>query len=117
MRRFSICQLSQATRLSIKALRLYADRGLLNPVHIDPESGYRYYASDQLIQAGQIQALRGIGMPLQKIEQFLNAGGNEERILLLDHYAAVLTHTLDQVGLIRSILLAPERSPAQDNAV
>ncbi|MBM4203812.1 MAG: MerR family DNA-binding transcriptional regulator [Gammaproteobacteria bacterium] len=52
MRRFSICQFSQATRLSIKALRLYADRGLLNPVHIDPESGYRYYASDQLIQAG-----------------------------------------------------------------
>ncbi|MBM4203811.1 MAG: GyrI-like domain-containing protein [Gammaproteobacteria bacterium] len=56
-------------------------------------------------------------MPLQKIKQFLNAAGNEERILLLDHYAAVMTHTLDQVGLSRSTLLAPERSPAQDNAV
>jgi len=117
MRRLSIGQFSQATRLSIKALRLYADRGLLTPIHIDPESGYRYYASDQLMRAGLIHALRGIGMPLQKIEQFLNMEGNEARLELLDHHAAALTHTLEQISNIRATLRAPNRPPAQDDSV
>ena len=37
--------------LSIKALRLYDESGLLPPTWIDPESGYRYYAPGQLERA------------------------------------------------------------------
>lgn len=38
-----IGRFSQMSRLSIKALRLYADQGLLAPAWIDPATGYRYY--------------------------------------------------------------------------
>ena len=38
-----IGQFAAASQLSHKALRLYAERGLLPPAWVDPDSGYRYY--------------------------------------------------------------------------
>lgn len=42
------------TRLSIKALRLYDGLGILQPLHIDPQIGYRYHGIDQLPSAREI---------------------------------------------------------------
>jgi len=36
-----IGRFSKMTRLSVKALRLYDENGLLPPAHVDPSSGYR----------------------------------------------------------------------------
>lgn len=44
---------SRLSRLSLKALRLYDSLGLLPPVWVDAESGYRYYAAEQLERAKQ----------------------------------------------------------------
>ena len=41
----SIGAFAQRTRLSHKALRLYAELGLLPPARIDPETGYRFYGA------------------------------------------------------------------------
>jgi len=40
-----IGRFSEMTCLSETALRLYDENGLLLPAHVDPSSGYRYYAS------------------------------------------------------------------------
>ena len=56
-----------AARLSPKALRLYAEQGLLVPAGVDPATGYRYYAADQLPRARLIARLRGLGLPLARI--------------------------------------------------
>jgi DNA-binding transcriptional MerR regulator len=56
-----------AARLSPKALRLYAEQGLLLPARVDPATGYRYYAPDQLPRARLIARLRGLGLPLARI--------------------------------------------------
>ncbi|WP_405111945.1 MerR family transcriptional regulator [Micromonospora sp. NBC_01405] len=58
---------AKAVRLTPKALRLYDEVGLLHPAAVDPESGYRLYAPDQVEQARLIAALRRIGMPLAEI--------------------------------------------------
>ncbi|MFE9578469.1 MerR family transcriptional regulator [Nocardia sp. NPDC006044] len=58
---------ARAARLTPKALRLYDGLGLLRPAAVDPESGYRFYESDQLEQARLIAQLRGIGMPLAEV--------------------------------------------------
>ncbi|WP_229401341.1 MerR family transcriptional regulator [Micromonospora okii] len=58
---------ARAVRLTPKALRLYDEVGLLHPAAVDPESGYRLYAPDQVEQARLIAALRRIGMPLAEI--------------------------------------------------
>jgi len=44
----SIGEFSQRTRSSPKALRLYRELGLLLPVRVDPDSGYRFYREDQI---------------------------------------------------------------------
>ena len=66
-----IGQFAAASRLSLKALRLYDENGLLPPARVDPESGYRYYRLQQLGQATTIRLLRRAGMPLAEIRAFL----------------------------------------------
>jgi DNA-binding transcriptional MerR regulator len=56
-----------AGRLSPKALRLYAEQGLLMPASVDPATGYRYYTPDQLPRARLIARLRRLGLPLARI--------------------------------------------------
>ena len=59
------------TRLSIKALRLYDGLGILRPLHIDPQTGYRYYGIDQLPSARMIRNMRDMDMPLATIRRLL----------------------------------------------
>ena len=61
------------TRLSIKALRLYNQLGLLQPQWVDPQSGYRFYGVDQLTSARMIRNMREMEMPLATIRQVLAA--------------------------------------------
>ena len=68
-----IGQFAAASRLSLKALRLYDENGLLPPARVDPESGYRYYRLQQLGHATTIRLLRRAGMPLAEIRAFLAA--------------------------------------------
>jgi PPM family protein phosphatase len=58
---------ARASGLSIKALRLYDELGLLRPVHVDPVSQYRLYDPAQLEQARLVAWLRRLGMPLARI--------------------------------------------------
>src|SRR3954454_4311556 len=59
---------AKASRLSPKALRLYDDLGLLTPARVDPVTGYRLYAPEQLDQARLVAWLRRLGMPLARIQ-------------------------------------------------
>ena len=67
----SIGTFANLTRLSIKALRLYDELGILQPRHIDPQSGYRYYDIDQLRSARMIRNMRDMDMPLATIRRVL----------------------------------------------
>ncbi|MGW3090037.1 MerR family transcriptional regulator [Streptomyces sp. NPDC001108] len=60
---------AKASRLSPKALRLYDELGLLTPARVDPVTGYRHYAPEQLEQARLVAWLRRIGMPLARIRR------------------------------------------------
>lgn len=62
---------SKLSRVSIRMLRHYDEIGLLKPVWIDPESGYRYYAPEQLPIAGRINALKDMGFGLAAIGEIL----------------------------------------------
>lgn len=62
---------SKLSRVSIRMLRHYDEIGLLKPVWIDPESGYRYYSAEQLPVAGRINALKDMGFGLAAIGEIL----------------------------------------------
>ncbi|MFF3392894.1 MerR family transcriptional regulator [Streptomyces sp. NPDC002669] len=55
---------AKASRLSPKALRHYDELGLLTPARVDPLTGYRFYAPEQLDRARLVAWLRRLGMPL-----------------------------------------------------
>jgi len=67
MELMTIGAFARASRLSIKALRLYDELGLLRPVQVDPVTQYRLYDPAQLEQARLVAWLRRLGMPLARI--------------------------------------------------
>jgi DNA-binding transcriptional MerR regulator/effector-binding domain-containing protein len=69
---------AQLARLSRKALRIYAEMGLLRPAHVNPETNYRYYSLSQLEDAHRINKLRELGMSLESIREMLRVWGTPE---------------------------------------
>lgn len=92
----SIGEFSQMTRLSTKALRLYDEKGLLKPAHVDSATGYRYYELGQANRAEAVRILRSVDMPLDEIKSVLEADDAElahkqletHRMRLADRLAA-----------------------------
>lgn len=72
-----IGRFSKMTRLSVKALRLYDEIGLLPPAHVDPSSGYRYYELGQANRAEAVRILRSVDMPLDEIRAILETDDPE----------------------------------------
>jgi DNA-binding transcriptional MerR regulator len=85
----SIGRFAEASRLSLKALRLYDRTGLLPPHHIDPKSGYRFYHHQQLERARLILLLRQINMPIARIKDMLDAPKSTARSMLDSYWRDV----------------------------
>jgi DNA-binding transcriptional MerR regulator len=68
---YTIGEFSQASRLTVKALRFYHERGLLEPNRIDGETGYRYYSDMSLSRARAITWLRTMDFTISEIKELL----------------------------------------------
>jgi len=109
----SIGSFANMTRLSIKALRLYDELDILKPLHIDPQSGYRYYGVDQLSSARMIRNMRDMDMPLATIRRMLTmlSVSQAQAELLVHQHLEMRERQLEQIkGLARQFtkLLKPE---------
>ena len=72
-------------QVSIVTLRHYDQYGLLKPAELDRETGYRYYALDQLPRLHRILALKDLGFSLEQIAQLL------EKALSLEELQGMFT--------------------------
>ena len=92
---------SRASSLSIKALRTYHEQGVLVPAEVDPTTGYRVYAADQLLDAAVLRRLRELDVPLRKIAEVLVARDPAvtERVLA-EHTRAMQQRLDDTVRII-----------------
>jgi DNA-binding transcriptional MerR regulator len=93
-----IGRFSRLTRLSIKALRLYDELGLLKPARIDASSGYRYYSVEQVDEAESIRRMRVVEMPLEEIHAFLRERNADARRIILERHRARLTDRLTELA-------------------
>ncbi|MFB7914135.1 MerR family transcriptional regulator [Streptomyces sp. NPDC056061] len=84
----SIGEMARDSGLSVSALRFYDGAGVLVPARVDPDSGYRWYAPEQLEESVLLAGLRRAGMPLADI-----------RLVLAGWSAA-------DTGLVRNLLRA-----------
>jgi DNA-binding transcriptional MerR regulator len=71
MQLMSIGRFSRLTGLGVKALRHYDEIGLLPPAAVDEETGYRFYAPEQVGAAEEIRRLRRLELPLDEIARLL----------------------------------------------
>lgn len=62
-----IGEMARASGLSVSALRFYDGAGVLVPAEVDPATGYRRYADDQVRAARLVASLRRVGMPVAEI--------------------------------------------------
>ncbi len=70
----SIGTFSSLTRLSVRMLRHYHERGVLVPAHVD-SSGYRRYTRDQIAEALMVRNLRDVGFTVSAMAALLAARG------------------------------------------
>lgn len=99
----SIGQFAALCRLSQKALRLYDERGLLRPAHVDPDSGYRRYSLAQALEAERIRLLRSLEVPLDELGEILRAGPEVARALLDRHRARLAARVAEYDRMIAAL--------------
>jgi DNA polymerase III subunit beta len=64
-----IGEVARASGLTVSALRFYDGAGVLVPAEVDPATGYRRYAEDQVRAARLIAGLRRVGLPVVEIAE------------------------------------------------
>src|SRR5688500_2365244 len=75
----AIGEVAERSRLSVSAVRYYADTGVLPPHHVDPASGYRYFHRDQIRDAILLHELRKLGFPVARLRTLVHATPGEVR--------------------------------------
>lgn len=98
----SIGEFSQSSRLTVKALRIYHDEGLLVPERIDPANGYRYYGDQSFKKARAIFLLRELGFSLAEMKDiFANARDDDDLALFFRRRLEAVDRELVRVRDIR----------------
>lgn len=117
---YTIGEFARRTGLTEKALRLYGGKGLLKPVSVDPQTGYRYYLPDQVDDGRLIAMMRGIGMPLADIQTVI-ASPSGEQPNLIGRYWYRIERDLDShrrtVRTLRGVIEEKEHGMSQTSAV
>jgi DNA-binding transcriptional MerR regulator len=107
----TIGEFAQVTHLSVRTLRRYHESGLLEPASIDPSSGYRYYATEQIPSAQVIHRLRELDVPLAEVGKILATDDPQARADLIAAHLDRLRTSLDRTrAAVTSLqrLLRPE---------
>lgn len=99
----TIGQLAKCSRLTVKALRHYAEVGLLEPDWVDPSSGYRYYSRQRARDAVAIAMLRGMDLPLAAIRELLAAPPERFAELLREQQRRIAAEVERQRAAIASL--------------
>jgi DNA-binding transcriptional MerR regulator/effector-binding domain-containing protein len=108
----SIGDFSRATHLSVKTLRHYHQVALLEPAQVNPETGYRYYRTDQIGTAQIIRRFRDLNMPIDDVRAVITTTDPDARNALiaahLNRLEGELAQTRAAVSSLRDLLEHPD---------
>jgi DNA-binding transcriptional MerR regulator len=106
--------------VSVKALRLYEQRGLIAPGRTG--SGWRTYGPGQMERAAQIVALRALGFSLAQVERVLNGDSHGLEPALAAHQLALegqqrqLAGTVEKIRNLRNCVVQGRPPSAEELA-
>ena len=92
----TIGEFATLTRLSVRTLRRYHAAHLLEPATVDPSTGYRYYAPEQIPTAQVIYQLRQLDVPLAEVESILATDDPQQRTEVIANHLRRLEDELDR---------------------
>jgi DNA-binding transcriptional MerR regulator len=91
----SIGEFSRVTQLTVKALRLYHEKGILIPDKIDYDSKYRYYRSSAVEKARVIKRLKDMGFSLTEIKEIvLECRDDRQMVALVEEKLKTVEETI-----------------------
>lgn len=99
MTRYTVKQLADLARISVRTLHHYDDIGLLKPAWLG-HNGYRYYEPPQLYRLQQVLMYREFGLSLEEIKAILDAPGFDVASALRQHRRRLVERLEQQQALI-----------------
>lgn len=107
---------SKLVAVPIPTLRYYDQVGLLKPVKVDAQSGYRYYSAGQLPRLHRILALKGLGFSLEQISMVLAEGLTPEQMrgMLRLRHAQISQELADVQSHLREVEMRLQQIERED---
>lgn len=106
-RLLTISTFARAVRVPSSALRYYAAEGILVPADVDPHTGYRYYAPQQIHDGVLVQQMRSAGVPVPVMRDVLTGQGEDAAgliaAIIADHSKAAQQREAELVALRDSL--------------
>ena len=119
-RHLSASQAAARLGVSVKALRLYEQRGLLFPART--AAGWRAYGPTQMARAAEIAGLRALGLSLAQVGRVLGGDAHDLASALAGHQSALegrrrdLSDTIARVHRLRDDLARGQQPGSADLA-
>jgi DNA-binding transcriptional MerR regulator len=92
-----IGRFAQLAGFTVRALRHYESQGLLEPAHVDRESGYRYYRPEQLPDALRVRLLRALEMPLAEVVEVMRDADSAQALAKIRAHRARVAERIEDV--------------------
>ncbi|HPJ90271.1 MAG TPA: MerR family transcriptional regulator [Thermotogota bacterium] len=99
---FSIGEMSKLHDVPVKTLRYYDEIGVLTPVYVNPENGYRYYSLAQFEILSTIKYLRFLGIPLSEIIEHAVNRDVYDFVRLLKRQQQLTEKKIEALNVIRN---------------
>lgn len=100
----TISEFAKLRGVTSETLRHYDRTGLLKPVHIDEQTGYRYYSILQYEQLGTIKELRQLGFSIDAISEYFKERNVAKSIEMLDHKHTEVLSKLKELNELERVL-------------
>ncbi len=97
-RYLTISQLAKVCSTSRASLLRMEQDGLLTPAYTNPENGYRYYDSQNLVRVMRINSLQELGITHQEMKHYFDNPKNyDEMLQVLQHKLTVMEQIISQI--------------------
>ncbi len=94
---FLISEFAKLRGININSLRYYEKLGILRPAYIDENTGYRYYAPEQVSVLNKIILCIQLGIPLKEMIQYIDEDGNLNSKQLLEQGRIVAQKRIEEM--------------------
>ena len=97
----SIGAMAQANGVTPRALRVYQQKGIIEPSHVDDQTGNRYYDIHQSRKIDMVHELQNIGFSLDEIEAVNRSGSLDELCVKTRTHLAEIIARQEELALAR----------------